>query len=127
ERDGYSRHGSKWFRFTANPSRLERGAISWFDMERKEPCEDESFVVRDRERRREDRYYGSGTRSSNAEITRSEVTPSGSASNDTRTRCRKASAATACTSSGVTKSRPASHACARAQRSSAIVPRGLAP
>ena len=31
------------------------------------------------------------------------------------------------TSSGVTKSRPASHARARAQRSSAIEPRGLAP
>ena len=41
-------------------------------------------------------------------------------------RWRSTSGATARTSSGVTKSRPSSHACARAQRSSAIDPRGLA-
>ncbi len=59
--------------------------------------------------------------------TPSAVTPSSSASGRSATRCRRVGRASALTSSGVTKSRPDSHAHALLVASSAVEPRGDTP
>src|SRR5690606_16930846 len=68
-----------------------------------------------------------GTRSRIVVRTLSGVTPLASASKLSSTRWRSTSKNTAWTSSGLTKSLPSIQAWARAQRSSEMVPRGLAP
>src|SRR5690606_8995492 len=71
--------------------------------------------------------HGTPILASSASMISSGVRPAASASKLSSTRCLKISCATSWISSGVTKSRPASHALAREQRSRAIVARGLAP
>src|SRR5690606_12990673 len=68
-----------------------------------------------------------GTRSRIVVRTLSGVMPLASASKLSSTRWRSTSKKTAWTSSGLTKSLPSIQAWARAQRSSEMVPRGLAP
>src|SRR5438034_898095 len=73
------------------------------------------------------RRYGTGSSASNRSSRPSGVMLSASASNVTSSRCRSTSRAIDLTSCGTTYSRPSSSARALADRTSAIVARGLAP